>query len=173
MGPTETKCHLYSDFFKSRKNIHTMRIQSVYFLHHGASLRGSAWDCVYGGWAEVRLEAAVFHKTPEQAQAPQGEQHDLVLLIRNNFCQDQMYNRWIAACLLRMFPKWWKPSFLRRLWCPVWCPMRVTSCPHTSLRSGKGSTPTSTSRSWSGHLAPEALLRRRHQGVMASQQPRP
>ena len=57
MGPTETKCHLYSDSFKSRKNTQTMRIQSVYFLHHGASLRGSAGDCVYGGWAEVRLEA--------------------------------------------------------------------------------------------------------------------
>ena len=49
---------------------------------------------------------------------------------------------------LRMFLKWWKPNFLRWLWCSVWSPMRAMSCPHTSYRSGKGSTPTPTSRSW-------------------------
>ena len=27
----------------------------------------------------------------------------------------------------RMSPNWWKPSFLRRLWCSAWSPTRATS----------------------------------------------
>ena len=39
---------LIPNFLKIRQK-HTMRIQSMYFFHHGASLLGSTGDCVNTG----------------------------------------------------------------------------------------------------------------------------
>ena len=114
-------------FKKSRKNIHTMRIQSMYFLHHGASLLESTGDCVNGGWVEVRRRVLNPTKLLNKLKHPKW--NNMIL-----FFSDEKKNSARIKCptsrktcgslpALRMSLKWWKPSFLRR--CSVMSPTRA------------------------------------------------
>ena len=59
-----------------------MQIQSVYFLHHGEILHKIYRRFCLRRQSGPAPEAAELHTAPKQAQAPQGEQHDQVLLGR-------------------------------------------------------------------------------------------